>query len=349
MGGMRRIVIGVEDLSATRFAVSPIGETVAALITLADPGRHGLQLGWVRWANQRLGERGLDLAPLHALLSGDASWPSFLAPPPDSRLPTARAELDLVRATPTRQLRDSLDRVFPDKARESIVDQLYLAPRKVLPGIVDLLDAAHELLIAPHWSRISALLDADIVHRSRVAAEFGLATMIAGLHERVSWRNGDLVIGQDRTNPVEPERVVIPGKGGLVVIPSVFVWPHVTTRMQTTTFTTVRYPARGIGALWEHPDLEQAMARGPALERLLGRPRARLLLLLRSPASPSDLATRLGVTPSAISQHLAVLHEAGLLARQRQGRGALYVLTELGSSLAEAADRPEQPGVGAAR
>jgi DNA-binding transcriptional ArsR family regulator len=70
-----------------------------------------------------------------------------------------------------------------------------------------------------------------------------------------------------------------------------------------------------------------------AVEALLGAPRARLLGALRSPATTSALARRFGVTPSAVSQHLAVLHRGGLIDRQRSGRTVLYQASELGISL----------------
>jgi DNA-binding transcriptional ArsR family regulator len=40
-----------------------------------------------------------------------------------------------------------------------------------------------------------------------------------------------------------------------------------------------------------------------------------LLGLLRSPATTTALARQLGVTPSAVSQHLAALHRGGLIDR----------------------------------
>nr|BFE81618.1 hypothetical protein GCM10020093_042190 [Planobispora longispora] len=67
--------------------------------------------------------------------------------------------------------------------------------------------------------------------------------------------------------------------------------------------------------------------------RLLGRARAELLEALRSPATTTELARALGVTPSAVSQHLAVLRENGLVARERSGRNVLYMTTALGVSL----------------
>jgi DNA-binding MarR family transcriptional regulator len=58
-----------------------------------------------------------------------------------------------------------------------------------------------------------------------------------------------------------------------------------------------------------------------------------LLALLGEPASTTGLASRLGVTPSAVSQHLQVLAAAGLVTRTRAGRAVLYQRTETGARL----------------
>ncbi|MEO8889889.1 MAG: helix-turn-helix domain-containing protein [Jatrophihabitantaceae bacterium] len=54
---------------------------------------------------------------------------------------------------------------------------------------------------------------------------------------------------------------------------------------------------------------------------------------MRSPATTTDLARALAVTPSAVSQHLRVLRESGLVRRERAGRTVLYASTELGIAL----------------
>jgi DNA-binding transcriptional ArsR family regulator len=81
--------------------------------------------------------------------------------------------------------------------------------------------------------------------------------------------------------------------------------------------------------------------------RLLGRPRAELLEALRSPATPTDLARVLGVTPSAVSQHLRVLRGSGLVARERIGGSVLYMTTPLGMALASSAAERELAESGA--
>jgi DNA-binding transcriptional ArsR family regulator len=67
---------------------------------------------------------------------------------------------------------------------------------------------------------------------------------------------------------------------------------------------------------------------------LLGAPRAALLGLLDEPLPTVELARRLKVTPSAVSQHLRVLYTAGLLTRARDGRHVLYRRSDLGDQLA---------------
>jgi DNA-binding transcriptional ArsR family regulator len=67
--------------------------------------------------------------------------------------------------------------------------------------------------------------------------------------------------------------------------------------------------------------------------RLLGPTRAGLPEALRSPATTTDLARVFAVTPSAVSQHLLVLRENGLVARERSGRGVLHLTTSLGEAL----------------
>ncbi len=84
---------------------------------------------------------------------------------------------------------------------------------------------------------------------------------------------------------------VTPGPGGgLVLVPSVLIWPYTTVKGYSSSQTTLRYPARGAAAVWEQglaPD-----TRNQALRDLLGAPRARLLEALRCPAAASGRRER---------------------------------------------------------
>ena len=114
---------------------------------------------------------------------------------------------------------------------------------------------------------------------------------------------------------------------------------RISTGIATSKAVPRSTPATGYGA--RNP---KACATGPPASApsgispqpsilLLGRARAELLEALRSPATTTDLARALGVTPSAVSQHLGVLRESGLVARERSGRNVLYMTTALGASL----------------
>ncbi|WP_116201698.1 ArsR/SmtB family transcription factor [Amycolatopsis circi] len=311
------------DLAATRLAVSPLSETVSGLQTLAGcwgPTRHRR---WTRWAANELAARPLDLPwtwPL--LVTGRASWPQFLLPAPARAANTIDEALAAMLRTTASQVRQSLHGVFgdhlPAPARALAAD-----PAAGLRAIAAELRQAHDRLIAPHWARLRAVLDADIAYRAKQWADGGARHLFADLHTKLNWHDSRLTLdGDHRPSPGRPA-------GGLVLSPVVLGPPWVMIKLHTTTQTTIRYPARGSGALWTAAERRPAE---PAV-RLLGRRRAELLETLRSPATTTDLADALHVSPSAVSQHLRVLRDSGLVSGRRSGREVLYRTTKEGMRL----------------
>ncbi len=58
---------------------------------------------------------------------------------------------------------------------------------------------------------------------------------------------------------------------------------------------------------------------------LASLPRRRIIAILAQTAlTTSDLAARFGMSPPAVSRHLALLAHAGLVQTERQGRRVLY-------------------------
>lgn len=323
-----RVDVGVAELAATRFAISPLSETVAALQQLAGQDRQAINLRWLRWARAELSGEPLNLARTWPLIaSGRPGWPSFLVPAPAVAAASIDDDLAALRRTKARQVRATLQRVFGDPLPDAVAE-LAARPAAGLRVIAAELRSAHDRLIAPHWPRIRAVLDADVDHRARQLAQGGAVTLFAGLHPDLHWRDGQVVLEGDRWHI---DHLVNRGPGGLVLMPVAIGSGYALIKKNTTTQTTIRYPARGVGALWSAGTAEPA----GATIRLLGRPRAELLELLRSPATPTDLAGALGVTASAVSQHLRVLREGGLVARERSGRAVRYVTTSLGVNLLE--------------
>jgi hypothetical protein len=112
------IDLGVAELAATRFAISPLSETVSALQQLGDRDRQPGNLRWLRWAVDRLAGDPLDLSRTWPLIVTDRpSWPEFLIPAPVGAGSSIEDDLAALQATTARQVRGSLGRVFGDDPR----------------------------------------------------------------------------------------------------------------------------------------------------------------------------------------------------------------------------------------
>jgi DNA-binding transcriptional ArsR family regulator len=325
--------LDVADLAATRFAISPLIETSRAMQLLAKPSPPAVNLPWVRWARAQLGRRPLRMPRAWPLIvNGLPSYPEFLAPAPSGRASEIDDELARLRATPAEPVRASLRRVFGDHPWPDSATELFERPRESLAAIAAELADCHERLVRPHWERIRPVLDADIAYRAGLLAGGGARSLFSDLHPDLRWSGGTLTLTDTDEGPSRFQ--VMMGPDGVVLMPSVFNWPHVSVSKATSSQTTLLYPARGTATVWED---SACGAASDAVEELLGPARARLLGALRSPATTSALALRFGVTPSAVSQHLAVLHRSGLVDRERSGRRVLYQASELGLALLDRA------------
>ena len=323
--------LDVADLAATRFAISPLTETITAMLLLARPNPSVVNQPWIGWARAQLERRPLRMPRAWPLIvNGLPSYPEFLVPAPAGRAPGLDTELARMRATPAEAVRASLRRVFGDHPWPDTATELFERPREGLAEIATELSEGHERLIMPHWERIRPVLEADIAYRAGLLTGGGARSLFSDLHPDVRWSEGTLTIN-DADERSSVFRVTL-GPDGVVLVPTVLNWPQVSYSKATSTQTTVIYPARGTATVWEG-GVTAAGTAAEAVEELLGAPRARLLVALRSPATTTALARRLGVTASAVSQHLAALHRGGLVDRQRSGRTVLYQTSELGLAL----------------
>jgi DNA-binding transcriptional ArsR family regulator len=312
-----RIQLSGTDMARVRFGLSAVSETIRAMRVIADPGLSAIHLPWVRWATPRLPDDP-DIALLRRLLNGRAV-PLALLPTPDTRLPDLRDELRRVRqASPTRTI-ESLDSIF---GRPRWLDGFFEDPAALLGRMAGAIERCHDAVISPHWPRMRAVLEADIDFRARRLASAGVERVIRELHPDVRWTDGEVQLWPSR--PGKPGGVVETTGAGLVLSPMVFGWPSPSAALRPTGVACIRYPARGIGTLWELP-VERP---GAALCDLLGTTRAGILVALAEPADTPTLARRLDVTPGAVSQHLRVLRDAGLVRTARDGRSALHLRTK---------------------
>src|SRR5579875_2205133 len=114
---MIRIELGVEDLAATRFAISPLVEVVQSLRAFVDPSGHTIHLPWLRSAARRIDPADREL--LETLVgpsrippdfrgTPSRAIPDFLTPRPTRFQTPFEVELEVVRATPPAVVRRDL-------------------------------------------------------------------------------------------------------------------------------------------------------------------------------------------------------------------------------------------------
>ncbi|MFJ8670603.1 DUF5937 family protein [Streptomyces sp. NPDC093589] len=318
---------GADDLLRIRFAISPLCETHEALRTLRRAHRHAYHLPWLRRMRETVA--GLDLSPLWLFMPypSPGYTPDFLGRPPGSPLAGFDEELARLRATDPGVARAEMAKSLactPGAAGSPAGRAALADPARAVQQLADVTERAWHALLAPYWPRLRALLEAEIAYRSRQLAGGGLQRLFAGLDPRLSWSGGTLTV---RTSAEFAQLQDLDGRG-VLLLPSVFVWPDVVSGFDPPWQPTVIYPARGIGGLWTEPEADAALV------RLLGANRAAVLAALDEPASTSALAHRLGLAPSSVSAHLSVLRDAGLLASRRHGHQVLYARTPLGGALA---------------
>jgi DNA-binding transcriptional ArsR family regulator len=327
---MIRFRLGLTDLASTSFACSALLEAVLSLRMWEHPGHYVEQTPWFRGMRQDFDAlEGRDL--LLSLVASNRFTPDFLTPRPTTVWPDFQDELAALVATPAAAVRPDLERAFlpHDRVVPAPLAYGFEDPAGLLGRIADALAEYWDRCLAPAWwPRARSVLQADLVYRARMLAEGGADALFADLAHRLHWRDGELSIHWERPLALPRDEVDVDGRG-LVLVPTCFA-RGASTFIDPGETPVITYPARGRATMAEnlHPPPP-----GPALARLLGGPRARLLLLLDEPSSTTELARRLGVTAGAVSQHLRVLHDARLLNRARHGRVVLYARNALGDSL----------------
>jgi hypothetical protein len=316
--------LGVEDLADTRFALSGLHEAGLSLRVLREPGLRAVLLPWRRFALSTLGD--LDGELLLALVGPRLSLPDFLTPRPVTFEADFADELAVVRQASAELVRRDIHAVYPatrlpSRLRE--VEGSDRAVRRLRDDICDQLERYWRLAVQPLWPQLRLVLEADMTYRARQLAVGGARLLFADMHPNLRWRNGVLFISQ----MIGDHHVDAAGRG-LLLIPSIFAHKPAPP-VSADEAPSLSYPSRGVATLWSPPVVDSA-----ALTELIGAPKATLLLLLGEPLPTIEIARRLSVTPSAVSQHLKVLHRAGLVTRARDGRTVLYRRSQLGEQLA---------------
>ena len=323
---------GPEDVANVRFAISPLMELHNSVRTLDHPEATALHLPWVVATRERVAD--LDIGVLRALQRSRAYTPDFINPPPSSPLGDLDAELAEMLATPADQVRAEVRRVYAPRPLPAILRPFEDDPPVAVAALAELVRDYWTRALAPHWPRIRALLEGDVLYRARQLADGGAQRLLADIHPELRFADDTLFIDMPFEGHLD-----LDGRG-LLFVPSAFTWPRPSASLEAPWQPFVVYPARGIASLWD----PGRAAPPAALASLLGRRRASVLAALHAPRSTTELARALALSPGSVSQHLGVLRDAGLVDAHRVGRVVLYVRSPTGDALAGQLRDATEPG-----
>jgi DNA-binding transcriptional ArsR family regulator len=326
------IRMSVADLGRTRFAYSPLAEIAESLHLLSAPREPAVYEGWFAFVRPRL--HRVDMALLTAVVPPRPFIADFLLLGAVDRSTTVEQQLQRLASLPAEVLRRDLEGVWrgdplPPVVRDLVLDEAH-GPGRLAEALWEYWRAALE----PHWSSMRSVLDDDVAHKAAELTQHGLAGLLGGMHPELAVKNDVLQIAKRRHRHHDEDHEL--GGAGLLLVPSIFVWPNLLFAAGSGGPPSLTYPARGIGNTWGTADASEE--NDDALGALLGRSRAAILVSLSMPRSTTELALRLGQSPPSVSQHLSVLRRSALVVSWRSGRKVLYQRTALGDSVVEAID-----------
>ncbi|MDG9719986.1 ArsR family transcriptional regulator [Streptomyces sp. DH24] len=313
--------VSADTLARSRFVISPLAETFAALKLLhSGVAAHPGERAWLD-AHRPGYLRLLAADPVTALLvrSGlGRSWiADFLTPTPrdgetfEEGVARVRAAApDAARA----HLRLSLEGPLPDPLHRDDLPERAAA----------LLEYVWDRAVLPYWDRRRRVLEADVVARTAQVGRGGWAGVLDALRPGTRWLGNNRF--QVNLHEYPPREI---HGAELVFVP-------VTPRTGWVSWEeperyAVVYACSGVLA-------DGGGRAAPAsLDALLGAARARVLVLLGSPMSTSHLVAVTGQGLGSVGRHLRVLLDAGLVERRRAGRSVLYSRTAAGEVLVKAA------------
>ena len=323
---MVHLQLSTLDLTKTRFAYSPLWETVMGYRAMRDPSRFAIHLPWVCEAQEST--RGLNLALLKAIVQPHGYIPDFTTPPPVTALPEFEDEIEALLATPVETIQLEVLRLLEGNPNlQNELEVFESDPRGALLRLADELRLFWSHALEPHWPRLRAMLENDILLRARSLALGGAAALFRDLNPLLRFADGILSLDQSLCSGDDGDYQL--GGRGLLLMPSAFVWPRLSTILGAPWQPTLAYTPRGVANLWinDPPPIIRA------LELLLGQGRASVLLSLEPPSSTLEIARRLRLVASGVSEHLSVLRSAGLVESQRRGRFVYYRLSQTGMAL----------------
>ena len=304
-----------------RAAVTPLPSLQAALVEAVGNPRKGMPIAWRRAIRAHLRQRDHEtLAPFVTPDQTLVPDPLLgMAEPPGESLKSA---IERMLATPDDELLAEVE-LCRTATGHTAWNEVERDPRRWLRSYIGTLLRAWKGF-GPVWRRAQPTLDREVERIGVATARDAQLELLDGL-----LATGH-VVDERWTLPCNfaDGRKVFP-ETGLVLIPLVAGDGGSIIDVAGPTMRRIGYPVPRL------TDLSAEQARGPALEDLVGVPRAQILRALDRPTSIGRLAESLRAVPSAATHHVGALEAAGLVVRERRGRQVIVQLTARGQSLLE--------------
>ncbi|WP_149261837.1 winged helix-turn-helix transcriptional regulator [Actinomadura sp. K4S16] len=326
-------LVDADTLASGRFVVSALAETTACLKLLekgvaAHPGERAWLDVHLPAYRRTLRRDPVTAALLHAALGTRTKWNAdFLTPPhPGAGSPAFHEELAAVRRTPPERAHADLEVSFggplPAELRRPDVPE----------RLAGLLERVWTHAVEPDWERRRRVIEADAVARAGQLSRGGWAAALDDMRSGMRW----LGAGRLQINVRDyPPRDISGSR--LLFVP-------VTPRTGWVAWEEADPARYAIVHPCSAPLADAAGAAVPeALERLLGAGRARVLVLLATPLSTTQLVALAGQGLGSVGRHLRVLSDARLIDRRRAGRSVLYYRTATGAALVDGVQAPDAP------
>lgn len=194
--------------------------------------------------------------------------------------------------------------------------------------LVQVMQAYYNAVIAPHFDRVQASLEADRCLRVRALLTGGIDGLLRSLRPAMRWEPPVLHVdayGGDRD-------LHLAGRG-LLLVPSYFCWGLPVPIADPALPPVVVYSVLDGVPSCEQPLEPTAVS---ALAGVVGRSRAAILRAAAAGATTGELARAVGISASAATQHTSALRDAGLINSRRAANTVLHTLTPLGAALVQA-------------
>lgn len=318
---------------AVRLAISPVWELLGYALVLRD-GRH-LAVPEYRIGEWRCLLASVETGALDLALSHPDFVPDFMVPPPTEPFGTMGRDIERVEAAAEPDIARDLDVIRSHASRggtgaDANLDRWAGDPVEFRIALAAEMTTLWDRLVEPLWSAHRGVLEREVLTRGRDLALIGVVALLNELHADVRFEDETLLVNCGALNleaDCGPE---------LLLVPSVLVWPKVFVGPPDIHGRpTLYYPARGAATMFTEGEGQAPTEASDALDDLLGLRRARILCRVGDPATTSELAERMDITASGVSQHLRRLTSLGLVRRTRVGRRVYYERTPRGDGIVE--------------